>query len=295
MRFFCDLGGDVRSSILVAGSGRSGTTWLGETVAALTGAREIFEPILIDGDMDIATPKRWKLNYPDLLRNYLPYVRPDAGRESRYFQALDAIFRGRMRNRWCDGGVRPGLYRQRVIKDIRANLALAYIAEQWPGMRILWIVRDPRAVVASQLGRFGYDFEFGPQSVVFQPKLTADWLADHVAAIDAAASKAERLAHRWCVETMVPLWQGVHRRANVLLVRYDALKADPSAWAPVLSFIGQDEASAGRLAAIQARRSRTAGDGEPRTLAAEDMAAVERIVEGYGAAAWMAGDASLAA
>jgi hypothetical protein len=290
-RLILDVGGDESASILVAGSGRSGTTWLGEAVASLTGAREIFEPLLIDGDMDIAPPKAWRMNYGDLLRNYEVYIPADAGEASRYHQPLDTIVQGRMRNRWCDGDVRPGVYSRRVIKDIRANLALGYIARQWRRMKIVWIVRDPVAVVGSQMRmarKFGYVFDFAPLSVVFQPRLVADWLAHAVPAMQAAAGKAERLAHRWCVETMVPFWQGVHRLDNVMLVRYEDLMGDPAAWEPMLRFVGAEGARAGRLEQIIGRRSRTAKDDLPTDeLSGEEISAIERIVEGYGASEWL--------
>jgi hypothetical protein len=295
MSFFVDAGGGEESSVLIAGSGRSGTTWIGEVLATVMRAREIFEPLVVDDDFDIATLKGRKLEDDRLLRDYQIYVPPELGRRSRYYKPLDSILCGQVRNRWCDGNTRSGVYRRRLIKDIRSNLALAYIARQWSRLRIVWVIRDPISVIGSQLRvakAFGYTFDFKPINVLFQPRLVADWLADHVPLMQSADSKAERLAHRWCVETMVPLWQGAHRLSNIKLVRYEDLVEDTGAWDDVLNFVGLSPVAA-RLDSIIARPSRTArtapGDGPADALTPDETAAIRAIVESYGAAEWLAG------
>ena len=71
--------------------------------------------------------------------------------------------------------VRPGIYRQRVIKEIRGNLLLGYVKRHWPAVRIVYLVRDPIDVVRSQLQATarGMDFDWSPRDVLAEESLVA--------------------------------------------------------------------------------------------------------------------------
>jgi hypothetical protein len=40
-------------------------------------------------------------------------------------------------------------------------------------------------------------------------------LSRSLEALAGAATPAEKMAHRWCIETMCPVWNGVHELPNV--------------------------------------------------------------------------------
>jgi hypothetical protein len=49
---YLDLGFRERDTLLVAGTARSGTTWVGDVVAHATKSRIIFEPFLLNHNME---------------------------------------------------------------------------------------------------------------------------------------------------------------------------------------------------------------------------------------------------
>jgi hypothetical protein len=261
-------------------------------------AREIFEPILLNTEHDIATTTERYLRENTLLRDYQLYIPPDASSSSRYFQPIQQVLRGRVHNDWCDKGTRSGIYRRRLIKDIRANLLLAYLARTWPRLKIIWIVRDVMSAIESQLNmvlRFGWSFSWEPQQIISQARLTEDWLSGYVPLMQTAATDAERLAHRWCIETMVPFWQNVHKLDNVLLVRDEELINDVMAWEPVFRLVPGIRGRESKFESVASHPSRTArhvnttikpSDSESYTLTNDERTAIARIVDSYNANIW---------
>ena len=227
-----DRAGGSEGSILIAGSARSGTTWVGAVVATMTRARLVFEPMLLRRDGEFALLRSRFVDETALDRNYQLYIRPDAGRKAPRYAALEAILGGRTHGRWCDGNTRAGTYRRRVIKEVRANLFLAYLADTWPGLRIVWLIRHPLDVIDSQIEKAaeGWQFDWYPDCVLNQPEAVNDWLAPFAPRMRQARSSWERLAHKWCIETFVPLKQELQERSNVVLVKYEDLRQGSSAW-----------------------------------------------------------------
>jgi len=138
-----------------------------------------------------------------------------------------------------------------------------------------------------------WHFDWDHQQIVSQQQLLDDWLAAYLPSMRLAVTTAERLAHRWCVETMVPYWQGVQARRNVQLVRYEQLINDVSVWESIVQFVRAKSWSRARLTEVLRRPSPTSrklfDDSGDRgctldNLSAEDIAAIRRIVALYGAA-----------
>ena len=80
---------DLHRSIMVAGTARSGTTWLGDLIAAQIPCRVMFEPF-----------------HPELVKeyrgfHYFQYMRPD-GKNSELHAFAQKIFTGQIRDRWID-------------------------------------------------------------------------------------------------------------------------------------------------------------------------------------------------
>jgi Sulfotransferase family len=293
-----DSGGDERDTLLVAGSARSGTTWTADVIAAMTGSRVIFEPCVLDPAYEIATLKKNAHFMRTSLWNYLMYIAADAGAQSPYYEPLHKVLCGDVINsKWCNGDARPGFYRRRLIKEIRANLYLAYVARTWPRVKIIWLVRDAFSVIQSQM-RMG-SFSWEHQTMLRQERLIDDWLHPYVPAMRGATTLVEQLAHRWCIETMVPYWQGVHELSNVLLMPYENLTVDVASWKSIGEFVGQDFSSNKNFARIASRMSITSRDWfpkrmarvagslvrrkrEPRRLTADDIDVIRRVAALYG-------------
>jgi hypothetical protein len=290
----CDFGGDERATLLVAGSGRSGTTWVGDVIAKMTRSRVIVEPFMLDTSCEIADQGRSALG-EGVQHNYSLYVPQDAGVTSYHYPSIGRVLHGHIRNEWWDQGTRPGIYLRRLIKEIRANLLLGYLSRTWPKLKIIWLVRDPFSVVESQLAmvrRRGWAFDLDLQSILSQERLVDDWLGRYIAALQETGTIAERLAHRWCIETMVPFWQGVHDRSNVRLVRYEDLARDMSAWDSIAEFVSGTHWSGAKFAKAMSQLATTSREhaSVARTqgkasgeLGPDDIRAIQRIVTIYGA------------
>jgi hypothetical protein len=183
--------GDHRSSVFLAGSGRSGTTWVSEIVNHRNAYRFVFEPF-----------------YPDkvrVLRNFRrrQYLRPEDRREE-YLAPARAILSGELRSLWADRFNKKFLARRRLIKDIRANLLLGWMRENFPGMPIILLLRHPCAVVASRLA-------LGWQDVLVetmeQEDLVEDFLLPVESEIRGSRGGFERHLFSWCIENYIPLRQ----------------------------------------------------------------------------------------
>lgn len=153
---------------IVAGSARSGTTWVVDVLARANAAGTLFEPLNPD-----------TVSGADAIQNRLITPHEDAPQATAFFRQL---FSGGQRNVWTLGRVYPqkllpggectvrealatwrslltnywrhgrspsGLW---VYKLIRANLMLAWLVAQF-GARVVFVVRHPGAVVASRIRR----------------------------------------------------------------------------------------------------------------------------------------------
>lgn len=196
-----DLNRDYRRSVFLAGSGRSGTTWLSEIVNHRNDYRYVFEPF-----------------YPDRVRickdfRRKQYLRPDDRREEYLGPARD-ILSGRVRSLWTDRYNRKLLVRRRLIKDIRANLLLGWLQANFPGMPVVFLLRHPCAVTASRL-RLGWQDVL--DDTMEQGDLVEDFLRPFEAEIRAARDPFERSVFLWCIENYVPLLQLGRGGTHVLL------------------------------------------------------------------------------
>ena len=128
---------DYRKSIFVAGSGRSGTTWLQEIINYHNEYRVMFEPF-----------------YPqkvNIVSDWHPfqYLRTE-DTEQRFLRPAEAILCGNVKNFWVDKYNKRLFSQRRVIKDIRANLFLHWIKDNFPEIPIILIMRHPCAVANSK-------------------------------------------------------------------------------------------------------------------------------------------------
>lgn len=206
-----DVNRSLESLVFVAGSGRSGTTWLGQLLNAENRFRFIFEPFNPHLGADGA----------ELLPRY---VRP----EERDTQLRDEFLRylhGRAGNAWTGQYNLRMLSSRRLIKDIHSNLRLGWFRRCFEPFPIVLVVRHPFAVAVSQL-RIGLAFEL--PYYLADSKLIADHLAPFENALREARSEFAQRVFQWCVETYVPLRQ-LRESQSVTIVLYERLVSDPQA------------------------------------------------------------------
>jgi hypothetical protein len=215
--------GDHRSSVFLAGSGRSGTTWLSEIINHRRGYRYVFEPF---NPREVTPFGHFRTKQ---------YLRPDDRREEFLGPARLALT-GRLRDPWTDRFNGRIVARRRLIKDIRANLLLGWMRAHFPGMPIILLLRHPCAVVASRLDLGWKD---NLSETMEQKELVEDYLLPMETEIRAARDDFERHLFLWCIDNYVPLKQLGPQ--NVHLAFYENLLARPRAELKSLfSFLDED-------------------------------------------------------
>ncbi|MHC4847047.1 MAG: sulfotransferase [Planctomycetota bacterium] len=227
-RFFLDLGGGPEDCVFLAGSGRSGTTWVGDILNYRNEYRMIFEPF-------------WR-NEVSLVshfhaRQYLP---PDCT-DPAFIEPARRILSGEVRDPWFDVLNTKWIARRRLIKDIRANLLLGWIRAQFPMTPIILLLRHPCAVAASTL-KMGWNDPLN--GFLDQTDLIDTHLAPQRELIERTHESGTQFEKRiviWCAENHVALSSGVEH-----VVHYEDLcREDPRpAIAGMFEFLGKpfDEA-----------------------------------------------------
>jgi hypothetical protein len=211
MRYlYRDNNRQLDDSILVAGTARSGTTWLGEILAGKNG-RIVFEPF---HSRKIHAIKKL---------SYFPYLNPEQNNPilRDYCQR---VFTGTIRHPWIDREItnlRPSF---RVVKEIRACLFLKWLQNQFPEVPQILIVRHPCAVVLSRL-QLDWATDSDILSFLNQQPLISDFLTPYLEIINQATTDAEKHAIIWCVHHLIPLNQ--FHLGEIKIVFYEDLYLHP--------------------------------------------------------------------
>ena len=274
-------------SVIVAGVGRSGTTWLGDVVSRMLNARVVFEPCLTDrnGSFLIGNDGRIDLD-ARCERPLLLWKQADFEKQKARIAHL--LF-GCIKGDWVDQDVRPGVYSKRVIKAIRVNLFIGQILRNWPQVKMLYIIRSPHAVVESMLNQEMCGWKF-------------DWTGGDIArcleaceeGLDLPSSfswnkdaQIDRLALRWCIEVKMALKQ-LQGADNCLVLQYESLIKGRE-WSAIALFL--NDRGCRHLPEQEEIRvnSRTSSE-MPKTirLSPEQVARVHQLVETFGLGGWIA-------
>lgn len=232
--FSLDLLPSEKRTILICGVGRSGTTWLGAVIARSISARQIFEPFIIDENLDfmLASSNRIELQerieYPLFITENL---------KPRYLNQFKKILFGFYSNGWVKEGSEAGFFYKRVIKDIRLNLNLKFITSYFPSLRIIYIVRSYHSVISSMLikERAGWRFSWNLEDIFTQKELLARLPQEFVSLLNSVQTIEEKLMVRWCVENIIAV-EDSFTSQNILLVKYENLLSK-EAWVDIKKFI----------------------------------------------------------
>ncbi|MDQ2817023.1 MAG: sulfotransferase [Candidatus Eremiobacteraeota bacterium] len=278
-QLYLDADRDYRVAWLLAGSGRSGTTWAAEVLNYDQRYRFLVEPF---------NNGRVPQCSVFTLRQYL---RP-GDTDERFLSAARAIFTGRIRNDWTDSLTRIAVYRARMIKDVRCTLMLGWIRRNFPGMPIVFMLRHPCAVANSRV-KLRWTTKLR-ETFCAQPQLMSDYLAPFDYWLTSSCEAFEAHVIDWCVENYVPLMQ--LQTGDAQVVFYERLCMDPAGElkrlcaqigrpfdAAMLDFIGRPSASP----RISARHQKPpSGEqlafGWRPNVTAGDFSRAGEIVESFG-------------
>lgn len=205
-----DLGGDHHAAVLLAGSGRSGTTWVPQLINYRNEFRYVTEPFNPGNCREV---QHWKLRQ---------YIRPD-DQSTAFVEPAARIFSGKVRSGWTEALNRKLIARRRLVKDVLITLSLKWVRNRFAGMPIVFLLRHPCAVAASRRHLewpTNLEDQFYSQPALMQDHLEP--LRDRLAGL---RTTFERHIAFWCVENFVPLRQ--LEEGDVHLLFYERLCADP--------------------------------------------------------------------
>ena len=209
-RYYLDLSSDYRDSLVLAGTGRSGTTWISEVINYRNEYRLMDEP---DRNGRIESFAHF---------NAIQYIRPDDDNPA-YIEPLRLALTGRLRNDWADRFNTRIVATKRLVKFIRASLYLKWLVNHFPGLRVALLLRHPCAVCLSQ-ARLDWEIDLHDILLV-QPQLMADFLEPFREQIAAADTLFEKRLWMWCVENYVALSQ--LQPGDVHLAFYEGFCEEP--------------------------------------------------------------------
>ena len=191
----------------MSGTARSGTTWLGDLIATQIPSRILFEPF----NRDLVSDYR--------KFHYFQYLRPGTENPA-FFAFAQKVFRGEIRNPWIDRQNERIISEFRLVKEIRANLALKWLHDNFPEVPILFMIRHPCAVVLSRI-ELGWATDRDIASFLSQPQLIEDHLGPYLDLIHSAANIEEKHAVIWSICNLVPLIQ--FHPGELKIVYYETL------------------------------------------------------------------------
>ncbi len=210
-RYYLDLSSDYRDSLVLAGTGRSGTTWISEVINYRNEYRVMDEP---DRNGRIEAFAHF---------NAIQYIRPDDDNPA-YLEPLALALSGRLRNDWADRFNTRIISTKRLVKFIRSSLYLKWLVNHFPGLRVVLLMRHPCAVCLSQT-RLGWEIDLHDILLV-QPQLMEDFLEPFRDQIAAADTLFEKRLWMWCVENYVALSQ--LEPGDVHLAFYESFCEEPT-------------------------------------------------------------------
>lgn len=223
----------VAGPILVTGSHRSGTTWVGKLLARAPGLTYVHEPF---------NPGR----APGWIGGRLPhwYLYVTSGNERAYAPALERVVAlrypigldvprlrtarqaGQVALEWPRSLVARARGDRPLLKDPIALFSSEWLARRF-GARVVVMVRHP-AAFAGSLKRLGWAFDF--RDWADQPLLLRDLLSPYADAVRAFAR-----SERDIIDQAILMWNGIHhaialfreRHPDWAFVKYEELAARP--------------------------------------------------------------------
>jgi hypothetical protein len=219
-----DKNRDLSKTIIIAGSGRSGTTWLGELINHKNDYRILFET--------------FNRRFVSLISHLSgrQYINPKVS-NGKLYDSFKQIASGSYNNSWINSHNKNLFPKKRMLKEIAINLMLKWIKVNFSEIPIIYIIRNPYSIAKSRMKlNWGCSFhDFTSQK---------DLMKDHLYAFedlifDNTLSMFEKNILYWCIEQYIPLIQ--LEQGDACIVFYENLVHNPKdEILKVANFLGLD-------------------------------------------------------
>jgi hypothetical protein len=185
-------------TIILAGSGRSGTTWLGDLISIIARAQQIFEPLAPFQNPLVRRLTGWELPAPGI--SYIrAFFLDENDRSEAWKNHWFEILTGRYRTYWTDANRQYLFPRRYLVKEVYANLMLGYLYKQF-APKIVFLARHPCAVIASRLA---VPWQANVKDILDQEELVEKYLRPWVGLMEKEKDLIGAHAVWWAVENMV--------------------------------------------------------------------------------------------
>jgi len=207
---FFDSNRDYTKTIVLAGVGRGGTTWVSEILNFNNSFRYIFEPL--------------KGDEVQLFKNFSgrKYIPRDCN-DKTVVKAIDKLVKGEIRSYWTDHYNKKLITNKRLIKVIRGNLTLHYIKNKYPEIPIVLLLRHPFDTASSHNQR-GWNINFD-QHFFHQQRLVDDYFKEYIDYCYSLETIFEKQVAMWCLENYIPLKQ--FKKDEIHIALYEHLICNP--------------------------------------------------------------------
>ena len=264
-----------RSNLFISGSGRSGTTWLLDSVAVANGLRTVFEPLHpLCGKPASAYSQRWlgaeddapelatimssvfENRYDSLWTDYR--IRPDRLRADLSKPLIPEA--RRVAERWFKlsqniASLRPSKRFERpIVKEIRGNFLLSWLQALFQ-TRIVHVVRHPLAVILSKekAGLDNWDSVSELSSLREQAERVACDSVTRELLMRTPASHREAHCILWALENRVALNDLQSDRSTC--VYYECIRNEPQQWRRVIDVLELENVPADDVLARRSNQS----------------------------------------
>ena len=306
---------------VIAGSGRSGTTWILDALASANALRTIFEPL-----------------HPQAIPKARPFANAYVAKGAEYRDLrnyLDSIFTGNIKSIWANYRVRPDRlmprfsnvgdlkelksyvrryinlwnnYRQYgvnkgqkglMIKFIRANLMLGWLEANYD-IKILFVVRHPGAVVASQLEK-GEEWDASALTQFTKNMLLwRDHLGKHEKFLSKNLTRLELYTTIWCIQNAFSIQESIDSGRPITY--YERLITESeNEWARITHALRLSNIPESAVISAPSQQSSniSARDLEDNTirvsrwtqgLSKQDLANMQRVLDEFGVSVYSAHD-----
>ncbi len=202
-------------SIILAGSGRSGTTWIADLLTSYSNIQQIFEPLNPVWVTQASKVTGWGRDRRIVRSKYLR----SSDQHGDWEEFLQQMLTGRVRSWGWTDHKRTSYFPDRyLIKEIRMNLMLGYVYDRFQPT-IIYLVRHPCAVIHSQL-KSGWHASIA--DILSQEELVEDHLRPFLDQIEQVReSRLGTLALWWALENSIALKE-LSLRPHVF-IRYEGL------------------------------------------------------------------------
>lgn len=261
---------DASTAIFLAGSGRSGTTWLSNLIISHGGIQTIFEPLSTQWNPIVCQLTSWKPEEPYTRSYYLK-----SGEDHPAWRSLwQQILTGSFRNFWTDYDRTSWLPRRFMVKEIRANLMLGFLYDNFH-LPIIFIRRHPCAVIASRLS-LEPPWYANVKDLLSQEALVEDYLRPLLPYIEQENDVLGANAVWWAIENLVAQRELASRPHYFLT--YEKLAAEPEEVASALfHWLGLGEISI-RTRRLMDKPSRTSGKKNSNTSPRQQITGWKKIL-----------------